>query len=125
MPNSRAHSSILFFLACWLVLLASGDDINVARLMLPSADSSLVPLDDPNDDFTEPVTPPTPQSDEPSAGPNVVRTPSLRLPPPAEDLRTRTDCPIPLRCEPAANCSEITSMDSAWPPDGDTPFTTR
>jgi len=38
-----------------LVILASGDDFNVARAVLPSTPASedLLPLDDPNTDFTE------------------------------------------------------------------------
>jgi hypothetical protein len=41
--------------ACWLTLLASGDDFNLARVMLPSILDSegRLPLDDPNTDFTK------------------------------------------------------------------------
>jgi hypothetical protein len=55
MPKGRARSAFLTSFACWLVLLASGDDFNFARAVLPSIPSSgdLLPLDDPNTDFTE------------------------------------------------------------------------
>ena len=55
MPKGRARSGFLAAFACWLVLLASGDDFNFARAMLPSTPASedLLPLDDPNTDFTE------------------------------------------------------------------------
>ena len=44
----------LVLLACWQVLLASGDDFNLARFVFSPAESStedLLPLDDPNCDF--------------------------------------------------------------------------
>jgi len=55
MPKGRARSAFLTAFACWLVLLASGDDFNFARAVLPSIPMSedLLPLDDPNTDFTE------------------------------------------------------------------------
>jgi len=55
MPKGRARSAVLTSFACWLVLLASGDDFNFARAVLPSIPTSedLLPLDDPNTDFTE------------------------------------------------------------------------
>jgi hypothetical protein len=55
MPKGRARSGVLAAFACWLVLLASGDDFNFARTILPSTPASedLLPLDDPNTDFTE------------------------------------------------------------------------
>jgi hypothetical protein len=55
MPKDRARSVVLTAFACWLVLLASGDDFNFARAVLPSIPTSedLLPLDDPNTDFTE------------------------------------------------------------------------
>jgi hypothetical protein len=45
-------------LACWLVVMASGDDFNFARVAFPllssSSTTNVLPLDDPNSDFTEP-----------------------------------------------------------------------
>jgi hypothetical protein len=54
MPKGRARAGVLMTFACWLVLLASGDDFNFARLALPSPlpSEDLLPLDDPNTDFT-------------------------------------------------------------------------
>jgi hypothetical protein len=54
MPKSRSRAGVLAAFACWLVLLASGDDCNFARLALPSPlpCEDLLPLDDPNTDFT-------------------------------------------------------------------------
>ena len=62
MPKGRARSAFLTAFACWLVLLASGDDFNFARALLPSIPSSgdLLPLDDPNTDFTESAQSPGP-----------------------------------------------------------------
>ena len=56
MPKGRARSAFLTAFACWLVLLASGDDFNFARIVLLSTPTSedLLPLDDPNTDFTRP-----------------------------------------------------------------------
>jgi len=55
MPKGRAHSGVLATFACWLVILASGDDFNFARVVFspPPASEDLLPLDDPNTDFTE------------------------------------------------------------------------
>jgi hypothetical protein len=55
MSRGRPHSAVLASFACWLVLLASGDDFNFARAVLPSTPTpeDLLPLDDPNSDFTE------------------------------------------------------------------------
>ena len=55
MPKGRARSAVLTSFVCWLVLLASGDDFNFARAVLSSTPTSedLLPLDDPNNDFTE------------------------------------------------------------------------
>ena len=64
MPKGRARSVVLAAFACWLVFLASGDDFNFARVVLPSIPTSedLLQLDDPNTDFTESAqsTGPTP-----------------------------------------------------------------
>jgi hypothetical protein len=101
MPKHRLCSSVLLLTGCWLVLLASGDDINFARLVLPPTDSPLedvMPFDDPNFDFTQPGTPPPPQLGEPSDGQNQSRTASLRPSTPTDGFRTRTDRHIPLRC---------------------------
>jgi hypothetical protein len=56
MPKRCIRSWTLSAFACWLTLLASADDFNLVRLVLPpstaNAEESL-PLDDPNTDFTE------------------------------------------------------------------------
>ena len=47
------------FLACWLVLGASGDDFHLVRLAAPfqpvETPGDPLPLDDPNTDFTAPA----------------------------------------------------------------------
>jgi hypothetical protein len=56
MPQRSLHSWALAEFACWLVLLASADDFNLARFVLPLADVNserLLPLDDPNTDFNQ------------------------------------------------------------------------
>jgi hypothetical protein len=56
MPKGFARSCVLSAFACWLVILASGDDFNFARVALLSsapASEDVLPLDDPNTDFTE------------------------------------------------------------------------
>ena len=56
MPKGRARSRVLSAFATWLVILASGDDFDLAHLILPpstQAAEDLLPLDDPNTDFTE------------------------------------------------------------------------
>jgi hypothetical protein len=101
MPKHRALSRVLLLTTCWLVLLASGDDINFTRIVFPSTDSPLedvMPLDDPNFDFTEPATLPTPQQGQSSGGPHVPRTASRRPSTPADGFHTRTDRHLPLRC---------------------------
>jgi len=76
MPKGRARSALLTAFACWLVLLASGDDFNFARAVLPSIPMSedLLPLDDPNSDFTESAqsTGPTPTYRDRCACPSSV-----------------------------------------------------
>jgi hypothetical protein len=102
MPMQRAHSSVLLVTTCWLVLLASGDDINFARLMLPSPTSALedvMPLDDPNSDFiTAPDTLPSPQQGQSSDGRNMSWTPSEGPSTALDAFPSSTHCPIPLRC---------------------------
>ncbi len=56
MSQRHLRSSVLSILACWLMVLASGDDFNFARVVLSPLDQEsedLLPLDDPNADFTE------------------------------------------------------------------------
>jgi hypothetical protein len=56
MPKRSIRPWIFSAFACWLTLLASADDFNLARLALPSCtvgSEGLLPLDDPNSDFTE------------------------------------------------------------------------
>jgi hypothetical protein len=64
MPKGRARSWVLSAFACWLVLLASGDDFNFARLVLVlppvPAQEGRLPLDDPTTDFTESAEPRAP-----------------------------------------------------------------
>jgi hypothetical protein len=53
MAKRSQMERLLPVLACWLTALASGDDVNLLRLLLPSFFSAgvVVPLDDPNADF--------------------------------------------------------------------------
>src|SRR5262245_17831906 len=109
MPTRPTRSCALSALACWLVLLASGDDFTLARALLPlsAPDSqSPLPLADPNTDLAE--SPPSPgptttcpdRSGRPSAaGPRsagAVLPSPLAAParghPPGRGLNT------PLRC---------------------------
>lgn len=56
MPPPSLRSWALSVLACWLIVLASADDFNLARFALlpsPADGEGLLPLDDPNTDFTE------------------------------------------------------------------------
>jgi hypothetical protein len=56
MPKGCARSCVLSAFSCWLVILSSGDDFNLARAILPPStplSEDLLPLDDPNTDFTE------------------------------------------------------------------------
>lgn len=56
MPKRSIRSWVFSAFACWLTLLASADDFNLARFaLLPCTECSeeLLPLDDPNSDFTE------------------------------------------------------------------------
>ena len=108
MPKGRARSAFLTAFACWLVLLASGDDFNVARAVLPSIPMSedLLPLDDPNTDFTESAQstgPTTTYRDRGGCTSSVVRSsagaasPSLfAAPAPCHPPRQSSN--TPLRC---------------------------
>jgi hypothetical protein len=63
MPKRPVRSWALSALACWLTLLASADDFNLARVLLPPSTSDsegILPLDDPNTDFTEASESPVP-----------------------------------------------------------------
>jgi hypothetical protein len=105
MPQPHPLSRALAAVACSLVLLASGDDFNLARVVLPlpaPAPGSLLPLDDPNTDFT--VTPqdwgqtaadPGPCDEPGAAGRGSVRTVFV---PPARGHSTRNSINSPLRC---------------------------
>ena len=109
MPKSRTHAGVLTAFACWLVLLASADDFNLARLVLPLANvdsEELLSLDDPNSDFTpscQSRQPPTTSGQRRSCtaavGPRLTRA---ALPPPSA-ARTlghpiRPGSNTPLRC---------------------------
>jgi hypothetical protein len=101
MPKNRLFSQVVLVSTCWLVLLASGDDINLARIALPPTDTpveDVMPFDDPNFDFTQPSAPPTPQQGKPSAGPNLSRTASVRPSTPLDGYFSPPDRHIPLRC---------------------------
>src|SRR5690349_8238255 len=63
MPKRPLRFWALSALSCWLTLLASADDFNLARVLLPpsaSESEGLLPLDDPNSDFTESSQSPVP-----------------------------------------------------------------
>jgi hypothetical protein len=109
MPKRSVRSWVLSAFACWLTMLASADDFNLARLAHPPStadDGESLPLDDPNTDFTESSQspgPPTSSQDRrgctSSGGPSWTGAPltspfvapAHRHPPP---LRLDT----PLRC---------------------------
>ena len=52
----RCSCLIETLFACWLIVMASGDDFNVCRIVIPllpsSSPNDSLPLDDPNTDFT-------------------------------------------------------------------------
>ena len=101
MPKSRVHSSVLLVTTCWLVLLASGDDINFARFVLPPTDASVedvMPFDDPNFDFTQSSPPPILQQGMPEAAPKLPGTASRRPSFLSDCFCPLIDHPIPLRC---------------------------
>ncbi len=54
--QGRFARIVVTVLACWLTMLASGDDFNVCRIAIPilpaEATADTLPLDDPNTDFT-------------------------------------------------------------------------
>jgi hypothetical protein len=96
----------LVAVTCWLVVLASADDFNLARAVLPlpaPAPDGPLPLDDPNTDFTEhsePRSPTTTHQDRPRpTGPRSAGT-GLRTPvaPSARSHPLRTGINAPLRC---------------------------
>jgi hypothetical protein len=105
MPQRPARSCALPAFACFLALLAGGDDFNLARVVLPlpaPVSGSPLPLDDPNTDFTE-----APQAQEqatadpgPADGPwTVGRRPArTAIAPPARGHSTRNPITSPLRC---------------------------
>src|SRR5436309_1713945 len=55
--RTRCRRSVEIVVACWLIVMASGDDFNVARIIIPMLPSNCpphaLPLDDPNTDFTK------------------------------------------------------------------------
>jgi hypothetical protein len=103
-PLPRVSATLAAF-ACLLVLLASGDDFNLARaaLPLPAPDpGATLPLDDPNTDFTEApqdrgqtAADPLPCDGPGAAGRGPVRTAVV---PPARGHSTRNSINSPLRC---------------------------
>jgi hypothetical protein len=109
MPNRSLRCWIFSAFACWLSLLASADDFNLARLVLPfttEGSEELLPLDDPNSDFTEssksrerPTTSRAKRGCTSSFGHNLARstlTSPFSLPGHGHLLRLGIN--IPLRC---------------------------
>jgi hypothetical protein len=95
--------------ACWLTMLASGDDFNLARAVLPlpaPPPDSLLPLDDPNTDFTGGSESTRPTTTHPSKSvPPVsahLKLAGTGLPapvaPPAHPSSLRAGVKVPLRC---------------------------
>ncbi len=105
MPQRRPRHPVLSAAVCALVLLASGDDFNLARVVLPlpttAAEASL-PLDDPNTDFTararaEEQAPAGRQPcDGPEVGGPVLVPAAVALP--ARGRSARNPILSPLRC---------------------------
>jgi hypothetical protein len=109
MLKGRARSCILSGFAGWLVILASGDDFNFARVVFPPStplSEDLLPLDDPNTDFTQSSETRTPENSARGRGANppslLVRSAGMnRTPPPASPVLrqlSRLCCNTPLRC---------------------------
>jgi hypothetical protein len=107
-PKRPNRSWFLSAFACWLTLLASADDFNLARLALPpsaaDAEESL-PLDDPNTDFTQPspirepkVTPRDRCGFASSAGPSLARVALAPSSAAAHGHPPRPGSNTPLRC---------------------------
>jgi hypothetical protein len=105
MPQRHLCHRALSALICSLVLLASGDDFNLARVVffLPGpASEAPLPLDDPNTDFTETSQARGQTAADPGAcdapratGRGPVRT---AIAPPARGHSTRNPINSPLRC---------------------------
>jgi len=103
MPKRHIRSWVLSAFACWLTLLASADDFNLARVVLPSPTSDsegLLPLDDPNTDFTESSESPVPTTTYRGRG-ALTSSVGQRLM--GADLASPSAAPAPGR--PPRNCS--------------------
>jgi hypothetical protein len=109
MSKHPIRSWALSALACLQVLLASGDDFNLARFLFPPAESEsedLLPLDDPNFDFTKPSETPVPGNSGHGTGANPAPIPlcparmsHALLPASGVPGRLTCACPhTPLRC---------------------------
>jgi hypothetical protein len=108
MTKHLAWFRALGAVACWLALLAGGDDFNLARVVLPlpaPAPDSPLPLDDPNTDFTRSSEHRSPTAGDPvgagPASPAGLKPAGLALAPPApspERRPLRTGSNAPLRC---------------------------
>jgi len=109
MPKRPPRPWLLSAFACWLTLLASADDFNLARLTLPPLTPDCeepLPLDDPNTDFTEssPTREPTTTSRDrlvckTSDGPySTGATPTSTLAAPAHGHPPHPCHNAPLRC---------------------------
>jgi hypothetical protein len=109
MTKHHTWSRALAAVACWLTMLAGGDDFNLARVVLPlpaPAPDSPLPLDDPNTDFTEPSEPRSPTTtNQGRGGPPVsggLRSAGTALAnpiaSPARSHSFRAGINTPLRC---------------------------
>lgn len=105
MPQRRPRHRALSAVVCSLVLLASGDDFNLARAVLPlpaPAPEAPLPLDDPNTDFTEApqARVQAPAGRGPRDGPGAVGRDRARaaVAPPARGHSTHNSTNSPLRC---------------------------
>jgi hypothetical protein len=109
MTQHPAWFRALGAVACWLALLAGGDDFNLARAVLPlpaPAPDSPLPLDDPNTDFTRSSEPRSPTAANlggagpaPPAGLRPARLAlSPPAPSPARGRPLRAGSNAPLRC---------------------------
>src|SRR5690242_18855154 len=101
MPKQRLCSFVISAYACWLVLLASGDDLNFARILLSPTDSPLedmMTLDDPNADFIESDTQPNVAQGLSTDGRRLLRTSASHTSRTANGFLPSRERQIPLRC---------------------------
>jgi hypothetical protein len=94
-PMRHARFCALILLACWQILLASADDFNLARFLFsPSETNSkdLLPLDDPNCDFTQLSETRTPENSPLGGDGNL---PAIALRSDAKNRTPASDSPEP------------------------------